>query len=104
MLYKSSFETAAQSEMVAALFELYLALMQDFKKGIFKDRKVLLWFTLTLAYLLASLLASLLAYLRKTSSRELILHENLINKKCPKWYKSMFQIFFSGPKSKKWPR
>ena len=35
MLYKSSFETAAQSEMVAALFELYLALMQDVKKGIF---------------------------------------------------------------------
>ena len=35
MLYKSSFETAAQSEMVAALFELYLALMRDVKKGIF---------------------------------------------------------------------
>ena len=35
MLYKSSFETAAQSEMVGALFELYLALMRDVKKGIF---------------------------------------------------------------------
>ena len=35
MLYKSSFETAAQSEMVAALFELYLALMRDVKKGVF---------------------------------------------------------------------
>ena len=41
MLYKSSFETAAQSEMVAALFELYLALMRDVKKGVFYSVKTI---------------------------------------------------------------
>ena len=41
MLYKSSFETAAQSEMVAALFELYLALMRDVKKGIFYSAEMI---------------------------------------------------------------
>ena len=44
MLYKSSFETAAQSEMVGALFELYLALMRDVKKGIFYSVLIFLEF------------------------------------------------------------
>ena len=43
MLYKSSFETAAQSEMVAALFDLYLALMRDVKKGIFYSEDKHVW-------------------------------------------------------------
>ena len=30
---------------------------------------------------------------------KVILHKNFINKKGSKWYKYMFQIFFSGPKS-----
>ena len=30
---------------------------------------------------------------------KVILHQNFIYKKGSKWYKYMFQIFFSGPKS-----
>ena len=39
-----------------------------------------------------------LTYLQ-VAFEKVILHQNFINKKGSKWYKYMFQIFFSGPKS-----
>ena len=43
-------------------------------------------------------------FLAGPSFMEVILHQNIENKKVPKWSKSMFQIFIILPKSQNWPK
>ena len=54
--------------------------------------------TYELTYILTNLHTYEHTY-EQVAFEKVILHQNFINKKGSKWYKYMFQIFFSGPKS-----